>query len=91
MNGYLPINFPDIAAWAALTGAAVTSFEVRLLCRIDDAFLAWARPAEDKATVSVNDDAGMRDMMQSLKAKNAGKPPLKIRSGAKVSGATAHG
>jgi hypothetical protein len=35
-----PLTYPDLAAWAALTGRHVTPFDVRILCRLDDCWLA---------------------------------------------------
>lgn len=43
--GALPISHTEIAAWAALTDARPTVFEVRAIRAIDDAFLT---PAAEK-------------------------------------------
>lgn len=46
--GPAPITYPDIDAWARLTGNDPTPWEVRMLRRIDNAYMAFQAERMEK-------------------------------------------
>lgn len=76
--GLNPISYSEIKAWADLTGAEPTPWEVSLLKRLDQVTLAASRTAADGDTepefVAAADDVqGVRAVMADLKARAKAK------------------
>src|SRR5258705_426496 len=75
--GAQPLTFTEIAAWAALSLAAPTAFEVALLCRLDDVFLASLPKPEafvdgkPASFVPISNGEGVRTMIGDIAAANA--------------------
>lgn len=72
MAGANPITYPDIDAWARLTGCAPTGWEVSVLRRMDAASMAAsAKNApvskdEPSAPIDINDGREVVGFMRSM-------------------------
>ncbi|MBP2495381.1 hypothetical protein ABID82_002286 [Methylobacterium sp. PvP062] len=72
--GLLPISYGEIAAWAALSRAEPTPWEISLIREIDAAVLAILNAKKDdrepEIEVAADDIAGVRTVMGALKARS---------------------
>lgn len=77
--GLNPLSFAEIQAWAALTGADPTPWEVSLLKRLDGVTLANQKNIsikgedEPEVEVAIDDTEGVKSVFESLKARAAAK------------------
>jgi len=69
-----PITFPDIEAWARLTGQRPRPWEVRVLTRLDDALQQRAAKSAGERDKAGDGPEAVKALMMSLPGQKKKKP-----------------